>query len=291
MPTTLYTYDGTGLDVASSSASQAAASAAAAQETAEEVQSDVILAMDWNRTVKAVAHRGYSSIAPENTIPAFRLARQRGFLYVETDISFTSDGYAVCLHDSTINRTSDGTGNIGSMTLATAKAYDFGSWKGSAYAGTRIPTFEEFISCCRSMGLHPYIELKQNGSYTEAQVQGLVDTVKAYGLQGKVSWISFSAVYLGYVKSYDPTARLGYVTSTVDSTVISTAQGLLSGSNEVFIDASVYTDSVCNLCRNAGLPLEVWTVDSESAITSMNPYVSGITSNSLIAGKVLLQAQ
>ena len=289
MPTTLYDYQGTALDVQSSSAT-AAASAAMAAEAAEEAQSEVILAMDWNRTVKGIAHRGYSTIAPENTIPAFRLARQRGFLYVETDISFTSDGYAVCLHDSTINRTSNGSGNIGSMTLAQVRTYDFGSWKGSGYTGTTIPTFEEILSCCRSMGLHPYIELKQNGSYTEAQVQGLVDTVRAYGLKGKVTWISFSDTYLAYVAAYDPTARLGYITSSVNSTVISTAQSLQTGSNEVFIDSSIYNDSACALCQAADIPLEVWTVDTESTITGMNPYVSGITSNSLIAGKVLYQS-
>ena len=251
---------------------------------------DALAAGVWDRTVKAVAHRGYSATAPENTLPAYRLAREKGFLYVETDVSLTMDGQPVCLHDSTVNRTSSGSGSIGSLTLSQVKSYDFGSWKSSAYVGTRIPTFSEFIDLCRSLGLHPYIELKQTGGYTEAQVQSLVDTVAACGMRGKVTWISFSAACLTWVKEYDPAARLGYVVSSVTSGVITTATGLRTGSNEVFLDSSDYGDSACNLCQAAELPLEVWTVDSASEIRSMNPYVSGVTSNSLIAGQVLQQA-
>ena len=54
---------------------------------------------------KLVSHRGYSAEAPENTLPAFRLSKKKGYNYVETDIQFTKDGVAVCLHDKFINRT------------------------------------------------------------------------------------------------------------------------------------------------------------------------------------------
>lgn len=246
--------------------------------------------LDYDKTVKAIAHRGYSSIAPENTLPAYKLAKQNGFSYAETDISFTSDGVAVCLHDATIDRTSDGTGNIGSLTFAQVREYDFGSWKSSAYAGTLIPSFEEFILLCRNIGLHPYIELKNNGGYTQAQIESLVDVVEEYGMKGKVSWISFSSSYLTYVKNYDSDARLGFVVSGLSSGNITTAQGLQTSSNEVFIDTSAVTDEAATLCINGGLPMEVWTVDSVSTIQSMNPYITGVTSNSLIAGQILYDA-
>lgn len=246
--------------------------------------------LDYDKTVKAIAHRGYSSIAPENTLPAYKLAKQNGFSYAETDISFTSDGVAVCLHDATIDRTSDGTGNIGSLTFAQVREYDFGSWKSSAYAGTLIPSFEEFILLCRNIGLHPYIELKNNGGYTQAQIESLVDVVEEYGMKGKVSWISFSSSYLTYVKNYDSDARLGFVVSGLSSGNITTAQGLQTSSNEVFIDTSAVTDEAATLCINGGLPMEVWTVDSVNTIQSMNPYITGVTSNSLIAGQILYDA-
>lgn len=249
-------------------------------------------AIDYDQNVKAINHRGYNSVAPENTLPAYILSKQNGFNYAEADVSFTSDGVAVLLHDSTIDRTSDGTGSISSMTYAEALGYDFGSWKSAEYTGTKIPTFEEFILLCKKIMLHPYIELKSNGSYTEAQIQGLVDIVKRHGMAGKVTWISFNATFLGYVATYDDTARLGYLPgSAVTEDAITKATALKTGKNEVFIDAdNLYLkEDGIQRCIDAGLPLEIWTVNTTAKITGMNPYVSGVTSDSLIAGKVLYE--
>ena len=246
-------------------------------------------ALDYDRTVKGVAHRGYSAVAPENTLPAYKLAKNNGFFYVETDVSFTSDGVAVCLHDSTINRTSNGTGNINNLTWAQVQTYDFGSWKSANYAGTRIPSLEQFLELCRDIILHPYIELKDSATYSQAQIEGLVDMVDEIGLTGKVTWISFSKTYLEYVKNYDQKARLGYVCSGLSAANITAALALKTSSNEVFIDTSAVTDSAAVLCINAGLPMEVWTIDSIATITSANPYITGFTSNSLLAGRVLYE--
>ena len=111
--------------------------------------------VDYDENVRTIAHRGYSAVAPENTIPAYILAKQMGYKYVECDVSFTSDNVAVLLHDSTIDRTSNGTGSIADMPYEQAAQYDYGSWKSSEYTGTTIPTFEEFIMLCKKIGLHP----------------------------------------------------------------------------------------------------------------------------------------
>lgn len=249
------------------------------------VTSDVI---NYDLNVKAVNHRGYSTEAPENTIPAYILSKKKGFTYVECDVSFTSDGVAVLLHDGTIDRTSNGSGSISSMTYAEVLMYDFGSWKSSDYTGTKIPTFEEFIMTCKGIGLHPYIELKSNGGYTQEQIIGIVDMVESCGMEGKVTYISFNATFLGYVKTADSKARLGYLADVTDST-IATANDLKTGENEVFMDVSYsnVTEEKVALCIENELPLEIWTVNSQSVIESMNNYVSGVTSDSLIAGKIL----
>ena len=218
-------------------------------------QSENATMIDYDKNVHSVNHRGYSANAPENTIPAYILSKLMGFTYVEADVSFTSDGVAVLLHDATIDRTSNGSGSISDMTYAEVSEYDFGSWKSSAYAGTKIATFDEFIVLCKRIGLHPYIELKDNGNYTTEQIQGLVATVKACGMAGKVTWISFNDTFLSYVKTADPTARLGYLASgNVSATMVSKAQALRSGENEVFLDTkySNLTDSGVQLCIDAG---------------------------------------
>lgn len=242
----------------------------------------------WAGTnVKSTNHRGYSYVAPENTLSAFKLSRKMGFRYVETDVSFTSDGVAVCLHDNTVDRTSNGTGNINNLTYEQVRALDFGSWKSTVYAGEKIPSFVEFIRICKNLGLHPYIELKSSVAYTAQQIQGLVDVVRRNGMSGKVTWISFNPTFLGCVQDYDETARLGYVVGSVTESVIQTANGLKNDGNEVFIDSSSWTSEEVNLCVAAGIPLEVWTVDNESSIVNLDPYITGVTSNNLIAEKVI----
>lgn len=245
--------------------------------------------VNYDLNVKAVNHRGFSTEAPENTIPAYILSKKKGFTYVECDVSFTKDGVAVLLHDGTINRTSDGSGNIADLNYADVFQYDFGSWKSSEYAGTKIPTFKEFITLCRNLGLHPYIELKSSGSYTKEQICSLVDIVEEYGMKGKVTWISFSATFLAYVRDYDKTARLGYVCS-LTSAAVSVARNLRTGENDVFLDCSYSSVTDVTECVAADIPLEVWTVNSANAIKNLHPYVSGVTSDSLIAGKILHDA-
>lgn len=246
-------------------------------------------AINYDATVKSVNHRGYSTVAPENTLPAYKLSKQMGFNYAECDVSFTSDGVAMLLHDSTIDRTSNGSGTLSEMTYDEVRQYDFGSWKSAAYAGTVIPTLAEFLDLCKKIMLHPYIELKDNGGYTQAQIEGIVAMVNEYGLKGKVTYISFSSTYLGYVKNADASARLGFLKSSPTTGDISTITNLQTGTNEVYYGAkySSLTDAICSSYAAAGIPIEIWTVNTSSAITGANPYVSGITSDSLLAGQIL----
>lgn len=242
--------------------------------------------MPFHSMVRAVAHRGQSNGAPENTLAAYRLAARNNFEYVECDISFTSDGVPVLLHDGTIDRTSNGTGSISEMTLAEARSYDYGSWFSDAYAGEQIPTAEEFIALCRKLSLHPYIELK---SGSEAQIKELVNIVRKYGILRHVTWISFNASCLRFVKAADASARLGFVVNSITADNVNTALGLRNEVNEVFIDSG--TNDNISLCIEADIPVERWTVNSNSAVLALDPYISGVTSDSVHAGRVLYNAE
>lgn len=235
--------------------------------------------------IRGINHRGYST-CPENTLSAYKESARQGFKYVECDISFTSDGVPVLLHDSTINRTArnvDGTEleadvNIGSITYEDALAYDFGIWKSADFAGEKIPTFEEFIALCRNLGLHAYIELKTDGAYTEEMIFGLVQTVREYGMENKVSWISYSTDFLGYVCNASPVCRIGLVHSgDLTQTDIDSILALKTDSNEIFVDILHWnaTASV-ELCKANYIPLEIWTPNS-SHLETVDPYVSGAT--------------
>lgn len=233
--------------------------------------------------IHSINHRGFNSVAPENTIPAYQESARRGFKEVETDIRTTSDGYIVCIHDESVDRTSDGTGNVAEMTLEELKELDFGSWKSDAYAGTKIPTLEEFLAACRKLGLSAYIEIKALDS-----VENAINIVKHYGMERKVTWISFGITYLQSVVALDKMARVGYLVNTISQTEIDYAETLRTGYNEVFVDAanSAVDATSLALLKASGMPVEQWTADL-STIRSSDHAVSGFTSDSVIAADIL----
>lgn len=130
-----------------------------------------------------VAHRGASAYAPEHTLAAYRLAMEQGADFVEQDLAVTRDGVLVCIHDLTLERTTnveevfpdrfaeDKTGEssgrrwlVNDFTLDEIKRLDAGAWFDRQYAGERIPTFQEAVDLVRGKaGLYP--ELKDPAFY------------------------------------------------------------------------------------------------------------------------------
>jgi len=93
----------------------------------------------------AVGHRGAPSHAPENTLASHDAAIALGATVVEFDVRYTKDGHFVVIHDSTVNRTTDGRGRVSRLTLREIKALDAGSWMGPEYTGIRVPTLREAL--------------------------------------------------------------------------------------------------------------------------------------------------
>ena len=246
-----------------------------------------LFSFDPDTFVRGVNHRGFCMKAPENTLPAYRLSKLSGFRYVETDVQFTADNVPVLIHDATVDRTSDGNGAVKEMSWDEISRLDFGSWMSDEFSETRISSLSEFLALCREIGLFPYIELKAG---TKAQIESVVDLVGKYGMEGKVVYISFSSVHLQYVIDKNPKATVGYLTGNpLTEGNITIAIGMRTGSNTVFIDSPDFSEEAVSLCRNASIPMEVWTINSEDVILSLSDYISGVTSNNLHAGRVLAQ--
>ena len=239
-----------------------------------------------NGFVNSVNHRGFNRTAPENTLPAYRLSKIHGFGYAECDVSFTSDNVPVLLHDTSINRTArnaDGTEisetlYIYNLTFAQAREYDFGIWKGAQWAGTKIPSFEEFMILCQNIGLKPYVEIKEAGM-TQANVWDLVAIAKKCGMLKHTTWISFSSNALSYVLEKDNSARIGLLVNSVTSEKITEATGLVNNYNDVFVNSGSHTNAEIELCKNADFALETWTINNENTIISLDPYITGVTSD------------
>ena len=93
-----------------------------------------------------VAHRGLDEHAPENTLPAFTAALDLG-LALEFDVRFTADREMVVIHDATVDRTTNGTGEVADMSLSELRNLDAGSWFSPRFTGERVPTLAELLRC------------------------------------------------------------------------------------------------------------------------------------------------
>lgn len=228
---------------------------------------------DGGETVKEIGHRGWTQ-APENTLPAWQEAVRLGFKYMEGDVSKTSDGVFVMLHDNTIDRTSNGSGDISALTYAQASQYDYGSWKGAQYTGTKLPTFDEFISFCRNTNVHPYIELKQNLSASD--VPNIINIVKKYRMQNNCTWVSFNDSLLMAVRSNLPYARIGYTSSGISSERLDIVESLRATGTAFFFGELVnLNESGMTMARNRGIEVEAWSCYTAGSIKNAPQYISG----------------
>lgn len=248
---------------------------------------------NYNGCIKSINHQGANRLAPANTLPAFKKSKQLGFYAVETDVRFTKDNVPCLLHDATIDATSNGSGSLSSMTFEEVRQYDFSAkFSGGGYKNVKIPSLEEFLDVCKRIAIHPYIEIKEGG---DDKLSIIANIVKSKGLDKFVTFICSNDAYLSYISNILPSARLGLLLNfgQISQENINKAKALSNGTNEVFIDAEYYSGGIfipqddVDICIANGIPLEVWTLNEITYIENMPMYISGVTSDSLIAGKVL----
>ncbi len=109
---------------------------------------------------RILAHRGGGTLAPENTLAAIRFGASLGFKGVEFDVMLAGDGTLVLIHDETLDRTTDGSGEVSRLSYAQLSRVEAGAWKGKKWQGERIPRFEDAARLCRELGLSANVEIK-----------------------------------------------------------------------------------------------------------------------------------
>lgn len=153
----------------------------------------------------SVAHRGASAYAPEHTIAAYRLAIEQGADFVEQDLAVTRDGVLICLHDPSLERTTDVEERFpdrftelsfegrrrkvwlaNDFTLTEIKTLDAGAWFGPAFAGQRVPTFDEAVALVKGRaGLYPELKTPEIYEGRDVDFVALVEAaLDRHGLRG-----------------------------------------------------------------------------------------------------------
>jgi glycerophosphoryl diester phosphodiesterase len=234
--------------------------------------------------VLVVAHRGASKSAPEHTGAAYDQAVRAGADVLECDLQMTSDQQLVCLHDTTVDRTTGGThtGRVDSYTLDQLRDMDFGSWFGPEFAGAKIVTLEEQIRCYRSIDpkLQFYVETKAPAEYGGRMEPALVDVLNRLDLipaplpDGSPD-VRGSAVI---VQSFDinSLATMRQIASSLPLAYLSAAAPDPGATSQVDLDVLAPQDQVVlstagliDTAHADGREVHTWTVDDPTEMGTL----------------------
>ena len=141
-------------------------------------------------TPMVFAHRGACAHAPENTLVSFETALQHGAPAIEFDVKLTSDGEVVVIHDQTLDRTTDGRGDVRKFTLVELKKLDAGGKFDPSFKGEQIPTLREVFESYGSK-LLMNVELTNYATPGDNLVDEVAKLVKKYQMEDRVLFSSF----------------------------------------------------------------------------------------------------
>ncbi len=228
-----------------------------------------------------VAHRGGSLLAPENTLAAFRHALTWPIDAIELDLQMSCDGHAVVFHDNTVERLTNGTGNILNLDLAYLRSLDAAAhFSGGWPEPQQIPTLHEVLALAKGR-VQVYIEIKlaqQDGLYTSYPhiAETVVSEVQEAGMLDQVIVISFDWPILAEIKALEATIATGAIVSRnvwkpepkqALETLIEQVQSL--GCSWVNLDDRLFTAEILETVHRHHLKLGIWTVNTLSRLRTL----------------------
>ena len=240
-----------------------------------------------SKNIPVVAHRGYSSAAPENTMAAYRCAWKNNISYVELDVYELKDGNIVCVHDSDLSRVSPGASGkkVTAMTLPEIRKYDVGKWKGKQFTGEKVPLLEDVLKeMPRNAKI--FLELKSVKNDFPFRFEKLR---REYGIsKDRITVISFNSAMLKNFNQKVPGFKTNLLIRVYNrkSKIQISAEEMMKrlkqcGATGVGASVSPAIDAgYIKKVKNAGFEFHVWTIDDpETAFRLKKAGVDSITTN------------
>jgi glycerophosphoryl diester phosphodiesterase len=246
-------------------------------------------AAEKEKEILNVAHRGASGYAPEHTLTSYKMGEQMHGDYIEVDLQMTKDGELIAMHDETLDRTTNGTGQVKDYTLEEIKELDAGSWfnekypekANPEYEGLKVPTLEEVFQTFGKNGNY-YIETKSPEVYPGME-EKLAKLVDEYGIDKDTLLVqSFSSASLLKMNKIDPSIKLVQLMWYTSPAAISDAEveaikqyAVGIGPNSAMIDKEYVQKTVQN-----GLEIHPYTVNEKEEMQKLIDWgVTGMFTN------------
>ncbi|AYG84334.1 Glycerophosphodiester phosphodiesterase [Streptomyces hundungensis] len=197
-------------------------------------------------TFLTIGHRGVMGVEPENTLRSFIRAERAGMDVIELDLHLSKDGALVVMHDAEVDRTTDGTGPIGELTLAELRELDAGQ-------GERVPVFEEVLDAVKTP---IQAEIKD-----PAAGRALAEVILRRDLVGRVEVLSFHDAALAEIAALVPGLRTGLVDDDWGPDLLDRARAVGAGS--LVLSLERITLETVERAHAAGLKVIGWTVNTQ----------------------------
>lgn len=230
-----------------------------------------------NHGSKLIAHRGLSAFRLENTVPAFRMAGERRFFGIETDVHRTRDGKFIIIHDDdTFRMTGERkiVEETGFPSLRSLKMIDPMHPEGSPL---QLPTLDEYLHVCRETGKTSVLEIKHH--MESEDLENIIEIVMDHGMLDHTIFISFDLANLVQLRMRLPEQKIQLLMS-------SDAGNLISELSTYQLDLDIcyteLTEKRFKQLHSAGIEVNVWTVDDPAVAEELSSWgVDYITTNIL----------
>lgn len=246
------------------------------------------------------AHRGFSELAPENTLAALALAIEHETAGVEFDVRLSADGEVVLMHDETLRRTTNvaevfpsrANDPVHTFTVAELAQLDAGSWKAPMFRNESVPTLADVVARFSGHPGHFYIELKHSDVMPEVFAKSVIDTIsgrpgaiRPRGT-GSVTVMSFDPSLIDAVKAASVDVRVGLVSDNPPN------YSDLGNYHEFHLDHRMVSGPMVKQLQASGATVTCWTVDDgREARRCARAGVNSITTNRLTKIKAALAHQ
>jgi glycerophosphoryl diester phosphodiesterase len=204
---------------------------------------------------EVVGHRGAAGYEPENTLRSFRRAIELGAGWIELDVRMSKDGVLMVMHDETVDRTTDGTGEVAELTLNELKRLDAGK-------GEKIPMLQEVIDLAKGKAKVD-IEIKSKGIEPD-----VVDMIEKNGIVRKCMVSSFKADIIKKVKELNEDVKTAIITSKVPEDVVKYIGSIVkeTGTDAIMASKKVTDGRLVGVAHKKGLEVGIWNADTPDEI-------------------------
>jgi glycerophosphoryl diester phosphodiesterase len=230
-----------------------------------------LLALPHRDRLELIAHRGFSAIAPENTLTAFTEAIAAGADSIECDVQLSADGVPVIFHNPTLEKNAGVAEKVTEKTLAELKTLDVGSWFDDRFCGLTIPTLAETLDAISKLPKYLYLDVKPHCYWSAQAIDQLITMLHRQGWTQRCIVSSFNYDFIRQIRQRSPQITLGFIVASATDyqqqldSADKDGNAIMIGASDIIFN---HPDFIAT-SRDRGIDTVAWTIDRLETIQQL----------------------